>query len=469
MAADRSELLQKLPKVDEVLRRPAVAALTGPRWAVVEAVRRGIEARRQAILAGEAEATDLGDDEVAQRAKDLLRPSLRRVINATGVVLHTNFGRAPLAAAALARVAELGGRYSNLEYDIDGRARGSRHSHLTQILCQLTGAEDAVVVNNNAGAVMLALAALAAGREVVVSRGELIEIGGSFRVPDVMRLSGARLVEVGTTNKTHLRDYESAISDATALLLKVHRSNFAIVGFTHEVELGELAALGRAHGVPVMIDLGSGSLVSSAELARAGLPPEPSVRQTVATGVGLATFSGDKLLGGPQAGVLVGAGALVAAARKHPLMRALRPDKLTLAALEATLAVYRDEGADAVSAIPALAMLTAPVDLLRRRAEAVLAGLGDRDPNAWVVIDIAACTSAVGGGALPTAELPSFAVVVQPAQSGRPGCSATAIDRKLRAMDPPVIGRIADDALVLDVRTVADDELATVVTALRTL
>jgi L-seryl-tRNA(Ser) seleniumtransferase len=364
---DRSELLRGLPKIDDVLRWPEVERLDAPRWAVVAAARKAVDDRRRAILAGEGAPPEVTAAHIGRIAAALARPSLRAVVNATGVVLHTNLGRAPLAGEVIARVAEIAAGYSNLEYDVDGRARGSRHAHLRELLRELTGAEDAVVVNNNAGAVLLALSALATGREVVVSRGELIEIGGSFRIPDVMRLSGARLVEVGTTNKTHARDYEAAIGPDTALLLKVHRSNFAIVGFTDEVGLDELVALARRRGVGAAIDLGSGALLEAGELAAAGLPPEPSARAGVASGVDLATFSGDKLLGGPQAGVLVGGRDAVEAVRKHPLMRALRPDKLTLAALEATLAIYRD--GRAARDVPSVAMLTANAGALRRRAE----------------------------------------------------------------------------------------------------
>ncbi len=465
MSAERQALLRKLPKVDAVLARPDVAGLELPRWAVVEAVRRAVDGRRQAILAGTSTEVEVTADGVAAIAAQLVQPSLRRVINATGVVLHTNFGRAPLGDEVMARVAEIAGHYSNLEYDVDARARGSRHGHLVDLLLDLTGAEDAVVVNNNAGAVMLALAALAADREVVVSRGELIEIGGSFRVPDVMRMSGARLVEVGTTNKTHLRDYAGAITDDTGMLLKVHRSNFAIVGFTVEVELSDMVELARERGVVSMIDLGSGAMLEAEDFRAAGLPPEPSVRATVATGVDVATFSGDKLLGGPQAGVIVGRADAVAAARSHPMMRALRPDKLTMAGLEATLSIYRDGRAR--DAIPTVAMLTARPEELRARADALVAAIGATAD--WLAIEIAPCESAVGGGAMPEATPASVGVVLRPRESGRPGCSATAIDRKLRGARYPIVGRLADDCLILDVRTLTGDEIDIVATAVRGL
>lgn len=482
MSSDQQQLLRSLPKVDKVLARADVAALGLPRWAIVGAVRDAIEARRQAIVAGTwqtasstgaASAIEIGADEIARRAAEAVRPSLRRVINATGVVLHTNLGRAPWAPEAIARVAEVARGYSNLEYDLDDRRRGSRHGHPVELLRALTGAEDAVVVNNCAGAVMLGLASLARGRSVVVSRGELIEIGGSFRVPEVMELSGARLVEVGTTNKTHARDYRAAVDDDTALLLKVHRSNFDVVGFTAEVSLAELVDLGREVGVPTMIDLGSGALLDRALMARAHMPPEPTVAEVVATGVDLAAFSGDKLLGGPQAGILVGRADAVERARTHPLMRALRPDKTCMAALEATLAVYRD-GRHARD-LPAVAMLTTDRAELRRRAERLVEALGDRPADHWLAVAVENVDSAVGGGAMPSAALPSVCVALEPRDPSQPGCSANAIDRKLRAREVPIIARIADGRVLLDVRTLsvgdrgrADDrdEIAEVAAAL---
>jgi L-seryl-tRNA(Ser) seleniumtransferase len=458
-----NDLLRQLPKVDQVLLRAEVAALPGPRWAVVEAVRREIDALRRAILEGRGAATEVEAGAIARRARELAAPSLRRVINATGVVLHTNLGRAPLPGEVLARVAELAGGYSNLEYDLEAGGRGSRHGHLRRLVTELTGAEDAVVVNNNAGAVMLGLAALADGREVIVSRGELVEIGGSFRIPDVMRLSGAILVEVGTTNKTRLADFEDAITEDTALLLEVHRSNFAIVGFTEKADTRELAELARGRGLASMIDLGSGALLEAADWAALGLPAEPGVRQVVATGVDLCTFSGDKLLGGPQAGLVVGRAEAVARVRSHPLMRALRPDKLTLAALEATLRLYRD--GRATEAVPALAMLRAPLGELRRRAEALAARVGEAP--AGVEVELAPCASTVGGGAMPTAELPSWSLALGPAGEADPGVAV--LDARLRSAPVPVVGRIADDRLLLDLRTIRDDELDAVAAAVRGL
>jgi L-seryl-tRNA(Ser) seleniumtransferase len=471
-------LLAQLPAVHELADAAAAAAAramegaTGgdkvPRWAFVEAARRAIADRRAAILAGGAAAggatagaIDPGAVDpaaVGARAAALARLPLRRVINATGVALHTNLGRAPLADAARRAIDDVARGYSNLEYDLPRGERGSRHDHLRDLLRELTGAEDALVVNNNAAGTVLGLAALAAGREVVVSRGELIEIGGSFRLPEILALSRGVLVEVGTTNKTHRRDYEAAIGPETGLLLKVHRSNFAIVGFTSEVPAEELVALGRARGVPVMIDLGSGAFADRATQRAWGLPDEPTVAETVATGADLVTFSGDKLLGGPQAGIVVGTRAAVARARAHPLMRAVRPDKLTLAALAATLALYRDRELERV---PVLRALAAPAEALRQVAEALAAAIGAVD---GIAVAVEPCRSTVGGGAMPTAELPSWAVTLA-------GASADALDRGLRGGPVPVVGRIEGGRLWLDVRTIAADagELAEVAAAVRAL
>jgi len=448
------ELLARLPAV-HVLADAAASAGDAPRWAVVEAARRAIARRREAILGG-GEAPAIDPREVAADAAVLARPALRRVINATGVVLHTNLGRAPLAGAARAAIDAVAAGYSNLEYDLARGARGSRHDHLRGLLRELTGAEDAVVANNNAAATVLGLAALAAGKQVIVSRGELIEIGGSFRLPEILALSRGVLVEVGTTNKTHRRDYEAAIGPDTGLLLKVHRSNFAIVGFTAEVAADELVAIGRARGIATMIDLGSGALVDRETQRRWGLPDEPTVAEAVASGADLVTFSGDKLLGGPQAGIAVGTAAAVERARKHPLMRALRPDKLTLAGLAATLALYRDGKLDDI-AVPR--MLGAPADQLRTAAHALAAAIGR---IAGLAIAVEPCTSAVGGGAMPTAQLASWAVTLH-------GASPDSLDAALRRARVPVVGRIEDGRLWLDVRTISAEELADVVAAVQSL
>jgi len=440
----------KLPAVHALADAAAVDGV--PRWAVVEAARRAIAARRAQLVADPAcePAIDAGD--VTRSARALVRPHVRRVINATGVVLHTNLGRAPLSDAARAAIEEVSRGYSNLEYDLTKGERGSRHDHLREVLCELTGAEDACVVNNNAAATVLGLAALATDKEIVVSRGELIEIGGSFRLPEILKLSRGVMVEVGTTNKTHLRDYAGAITERTGLLLKVHRSNFAVVGFTAEVSPEQLVELGKPRAIQTMIDLGSGAVIDRETQRAWGLPEEPTVAEAVATGVDLVTFSGDKLLGGPQAGIAVGRKAAIAAMRAHPLMRALRPDKLTIAALAATLASYRDR---ALSDIPTARMLGWSGDSLRAHADTIAAAIG---PIAGLTIKVERCTSTVGGGAMPTAELPSWAVTLA-------GRSADALDRALREATVPVIGRIADGKLWLDVRTIAVDEVAVVAAA----
>lgn len=443
-------LLATLPAVHVLADAANAVTNAAPRWAVVEAARRAVADRRAALLAGRAADATIDPAEVARLAADLARPALRRVINATGVVLHTNLGRAPLAAAARAAIDEVARGYSNLEYDLVKGERGSRHDHLRDLLRELTGAEDALVVNNNAAATVLGLAALATDKEIIVSRGELIEIGGSFRLPEILKLSRGILVEVGTTNKTHARDYEAAIRPATGLLLKVHRSNFAIVGFTSEVSAEEIVALGRAKSVATMIDLGSGAVIDRETQRAWGLPDEPTVAETVASGADVVTFSGDKLLGGPQAGILVGKHAAVETARKHPLMRALRPDKLTLAALHATFSLYRQH---ALAEIPTARMLGMPADALRAKAEALAAAIGG--------VTVEACTSTVGGGAMPTAELASFAVTLR----GK----AEDLDRALRAAAVPVIARIEDGKLWLDVRTISDDEIPDVVAAVKGL
>ena len=451
--------LAGLPAV-HALADAAAAEAELPRWAIVEAARRAIAARRAELLAGTAPTAAIAAHTVAAAAAALVAPPLRPVINATGVVLHTNLGRAPLAAAARAAIDAVAAGYANVEYDLARGERGSRHDHLRDLLRELTGAEDALVVNNNAAATVLGLAALAEGREIIVSRGELIEIGGSFRLPEILALSRGVLVEVGTTNKTHARDYEAQIRPATGLLLKVHRSNFAIVGFTAEVAAHDLVALGRARGVATMIDLGSGALVDRPTQRAWGLPDEPTVAETVASGADLVTFSGDKLLGGPQAGIAVGRADAIARARKHPLMRALRPDKLTLAALAATLALYRD---GALAQIPTARMLGATSHDLRAVADGLATAIG---PRPRLAVAVEPCASTVGGGAMPTAALASWAVTLTGAS---PGVSADAIDAALRRARVPVIGRIEGGRVWLDVRTIAAGEHADVVAAVRAL
>jgi L-seryl-tRNA(Ser) seleniumtransferase len=415
--------LRDLPSVDELARESDDPL-------AVAAARAVLTRAREEIRAG-SEPRDLREQLHAELAR-VRRPSLRRVVNATGVIVHTNLGRAPLAAEALARVEEVARGYSNLELDLSSGTRGSRQDHVAAILRRLTGAEAAVVVNNNAAAVLLALAALAEGREVLVSRGELIEIGDGFRIPDVLARSAARLVEVGTTNKTRAADYERAIGPETALLLRVHQSNFRVVGFTEQPRLEELAAIAGRHGLPLVDDLGSGSLAASNSLL---LADEPSAREALAAGADVVCFSGDKLLGGPQAGIVVGRAHLVEQLRRHPLQRALRADKLTLAALEGTLQLYLD----APERIPVLRMLGEDGGAVRARAERLAAAAGG---------SVEETVARVGGGALPLAELPSFACAVD-----------EDLAAPLRSGDPPVVGIIRDGRLLLDCRTLADADL----------
>ncbi|NOZ30290.1 MAG: L-seryl-tRNA(Sec) selenium transferase, partial [Chloroflexi bacterium] len=421
--------MRKLPSVDRLLRAPELAQVIAD-WGhelVTDAIRRAVDRAREAVLSGHPcpEQGVLIRDAMAEIER-VTRPSLNPVINATGVIIHTNLGRAPLSAAARGAMVAVARGYSNLEYDLEAGRRGSRYDHAVALLRQLTGAEDALVVNNNAGAVLLALAGVAAGREVIVSRGQLVEIGGGFRVPDVMRQSGARLVEVGTTNRTHLRDYEAAIGPETAALLRVHQSNFRIIGFTTEVSLAEMVALAREHGLAVIDDLGSGTLLDTTAY---GLAPEPRVQESVAAGADLVTFSGDKLLGGPQAGIIVGRERWVRALRRHPLARALRVDKTTLAGLQATLLHYLR--GEAEREIPVWRMIAARPEDLERRARTWAEALQAQGVEAA----IAATQSAVGGGSLPGETLPSTAVVLTPR-------SAEALGRALREGDPPVVARV---------------------------
>jgi L-seryl-tRNA(Ser) seleniumtransferase len=392
----------------------------------------------------------------AEKAHRAMMPNLDRVINATGVVIHTNLGRSLLSQKAAEHIVRVATGYSNLEFDLAQGKRGIRYACVEELLCELTGAEAAMAVNNNAGAVLLCLESLARDREVLVSRGELVEIGGSFRIPDVMKKSGAILKEVGTTNRTHPRDYEGAISDKTALLMKVHTSNYSMIGFTSEVSLAELTALGRKHGLPVMNDLGSGTLV---DFRKYGLAYEPTIGEAVAAGADVVTFSGDKLLGGPQAGIIVGKKDILAAIRKNPLTRALRIDKLTLAALEITLREYRDPDR-AVEAIPTLKMMTAPVARVQEKCERLLAML-KATGDARLRTEIVAGVSRAGGGSFPLLDIPTRCVSIEIA-----GLSPDRLEQALRGGRPPVIGRIEKEMLLLDLRTVAEDELAIIRDAL---
>ena len=442
-----------IPSIEELRQRPALHAL-GERYgaaALVEALRAGTALVRQALT---TEGSTIGADAVIARIEaaaaahleHAFQSSLRPVINATGVVLHTNLGRAPLAAAAVDRIGEIGRGYSTLEYDLDAGGRGRRDVHAERLLCRLTGAESAVVVNNNAAATLIVLAALANGREAIVSRGELVEIGGGFRVPDVMAQSGVVLREVGTTNKTRTADYAAAISDRTALILRVHPSNFRIEGFTERPPLSALIDLGRRFSIAVGEDLGSGHLGTTADHPLDAT--EPSVKASVAAGVDICCFSGDKLLGGPQAGIVVGRKEAIDKIRRHPLMRALRVDKLTYAALEATLVEYA--AGRAGSTIPVQRMLTMTADAIHARA-IELASVIQRLPG-WKA-EVVAGVSAVGGGSAPGLELPTSLIRLD-----REGFSAAALEQQLRASSPALIARIDQDRVVLDLRTVHPDQ-----------
>jgi L-seryl-tRNA(Ser) seleniumtransferase len=466
---------RSIPSIDQLRQRPSIRALE-TRFgdeATVGALRAGAAAVREAMAGGDASVAT--DALVVARIEALARarldrefqPTLAPVINATGVVLHTNLGRAPLASSAIDRVSRIARGYSSLEYDLGRGARGRRDVHAEALLCRLTGAEAAVVVNNNAAATMIVLAALAAGREVIVSRGELVEIGGGFRVPDVMAQSGAVLREVGTTNKTRAADYAAAITERTALILRVHPSNFRIEGFTERPALAELVTLGRKFNIPVAEDLGSGYLGPGSgpgsDRGQTGVRPrsgpgsdpldalaagEPSVPATVAAGIDLCCFSGDKLLGGPQAGIIVGRAEIIERVRTHPLMRALRVDKMTYAALEATLAEYA--AGRAATTIPVQRMLTMTADHIRGRAEALAAAVNAIDGWRATLVPGA---SAIGGGSAPGVELPTWLVAIE-----KDALTADALETGLRHLTPPVIARIERDTVVLDLRTVFPTE-----------
>jgi L-seryl-tRNA(Ser) seleniumtransferase len=435
--------LRELPAVHEL-----AAQLDAPHPLAVRAAREAIDQARAALLAGQGDGTDAAELARTVLAR-LSAPSLHRVINATGVIVHTNLGRAPLAAAAREAVARAAHGYGNLELDLESGERGSRHAHVAALLCELTGAQDAFAVNNGAGAVLLAAAALAGpGRAIVISRGQLVEIGGGFRIPEVIAQSGARMIEVGTTNRTRLADYERALRTAggeVGAILRVHQSNFRALGFVAEVGIEELCEL----GVPVIDDIGSGALADPGALP--ALLDEPPLQRSVAAGAALVCCSGDKLLGGPQAGLILGRREAVAAAKRHPLARALRLDKLSLAALEATLRLYRDPQA-ARREIPVLAMLSADEPTLIGRAQRLAGAIGDG-------AEVVRAAGKVGGGALPLLELEGPAVAVH----GRPEQLA----RALRAGDPPVIARVHEGRLVLDPRTLADDEVEVVAAVVR--
>jgi L-seryl-tRNA(Ser) seleniumtransferase len=456
---------RRLPSIERLLQRLEAGGDLSrhPRRLVVACAREAVERARRRLAAAAAlppAQDDVTVDSLVAETRALVAeravPSLGRAINATGIVLHTNLGRAPLCEAARRAVEEAAG-YAVLEIDAATGARGSRQAHVAALLRDLTGADEGLAVNNNAAAVVLALTALARGRDVIVSRGELVEIGGSFRMPDIMAAGGCRLVEVGTTNKTYLADYEAALGSDTALLVKVHRSNFAMRGFVHDVPPGDLSALGRRAGVPLLFDMGSGAVV---DLAARGLPAEPTLGAAIAAGADVVTASGDKLLGGPQAGLIVGRREPLARIRAHPLARALRIDKLDLAALEATLRIYRDTDR-AWDEIPVLRFLARDPAMLEAAARD-LAGEAAGALSTSADVEVVPTTSEAGGGALPGTELMSWAVAVRPR-----GADVESWDRRLRRHRPPVFARIAGERLLLDLRTIDAADREPLLAALR--
>ena len=449
--------LRQLPGVDRILEYGTHHGQFEniPKSVLIPSIRRTIEHLRQVILTSDQALDEASFSlgalaiKVCDRASRAMALRLKRTINATGVVVHTNLGRSLLAPAVLDNLTTISSRYSNLEFDLEAGRRGSRYSAVEDILCELSGARAAMVVNNNAAAVLLCLDTLARGREVIVSRGELVEIGGAFRIPDVMAKSGALLKEVGTTNRTHARDYENAVTEQTGLLFKAHTSNYSIVGFTAAVGLSDLVAIGRRHDLPVMEDLGSGTLV---DFSKYGLTREPTVQESLTAGVDVVTFSGDKLLGGPQAGIILGGKTHIDRIKANPLTRAVRIDKMTLAALEGTLQLYRDES-KAMQQIPTLRMLTMPLTAIESRAADLKSRLEKLANNRLAVesIDLA---SKAGGGSLPLLNLPSRCIGVSVK-----GMSANAIELWMRQHTPPVIGRIENDRFIMDPRTLQEEEL----------
>ena len=446
-----NDLLRKIPKVDEILKDPAWARLSAYPEAVGKSILRDVlNELRAAIKEGRASAVPpipslVG--EVAERTRRALSSTLRRVINGTGVVIHTNLGRSPLAPSAIARLLAVAAGYSNVEYNLKEGARGDRHDHCLAVLSRLTGAEGAIIVNNNAAAVLLVLNTLAEGKEVIIGRGELIEIGGSFRIPEVMRKSGAILREVGTTNRTFVEDYEGAINENTGLIMKAHTSNYRIKGFVHEATSEELAALSARHDVPFFFDAGSGLLPPSGSFARFS---EPSIMEETKKGVSIISFSGDKLLGGPQAGIILGQKRFIDAMKRNSLTRALRPDKFTLAALEATLLLYLDEG-EARRMIPVLRMLDAGEDALKKRARSV--GRSVLKTARGVTVEVVKLSSEVGGGSLPDVQFPSYGLSLLPASM-----TVEAFERRMRGLDVPIIGRIEKGRFLIDMRTIMEEE-----------
>ena len=454
----RQKFLSHIPNVDRILAEPEMVQLEKrfPRGIILEAVRRGLDYLRQKIMTAQNPA-DLDESifsfenllpDFMAEIENQTNPKLKRVINATGVVIHTNLGRSLLHEGAIEHITQVSRCYSNLEFDLIQGKRGSRYSHVEEILYRLTGAEAALVVNNNAAAVLVVLNTLAEGKEVIVSRGQLVEIGGAFRIPDVMKRSGAILREIGTTNRTHLSDYEGAMGEQSALILKVHTSNFRIVGFTSEVELKELVELAHSQHLPIMEDLGSGCLI---DLSKYGMDREPTVQEAIKEGADIVTFSGDKLMGGPQAGIILGRREYIQRIKANPLNRAVRIDKLTLAGLESTLLIYLDE-ARAVREIPTLRMLTYSHDELRKRAQRLSRKIRTTIPSG-VKIGVRGDVSQVGGGAYPVQLLPTYVVTLNPDHG-----SVHQLEKRLREGNPPIIARVSKEEVLLDVRTIGNEE-----------
>ncbi len=458
-------LFKNIPKVDKVLEWPGIKALQQehPRSIVIAAVRETLDQLRTGIAREETTPDSLEENAVIEQVRTNLAranlPGLRRVINGTGVVLHTNLGRAPLSESLREVMLDAAFGYSTLEFDLETGRRGKRAVHVEELIRDLTGAETAVVVNNNAAAVLLALTSLARNKEVIVSRGQLVEIGGSFRIPAVMEQSGGILREVGTTNRTHPQDYRSAITEDTALLLEVHTSNFAVVGFTSEVSTGQLVEIGREFSLPVMVDAGSGSLMNLSSL---GISGETTVREYLDAGADLITFSGDKLLGGPQAGIIVGKQRYLEPMKKHPLLRALRVDKVTLANLEGTLRLYRDDR-QALLKIPSLRMMTTPVEQLATRARAAVRRMR-RALGTGVKLKTQPGYSQVGGGTFPLLQIPTTLIAIT-----IPGLSPQQLEEKLRKRPLPIIGRITQGEYLLDPRTISDKEIPEIISALKSI
>lgn len=463
---NKKELFKMLPSVDEVLSQKEIEELIEkyPRSIVLESIREVIDKNRQTIVAikteEEAEKFSLTIEKVIEeterKARDNYALSLKKVINGTGTVLHTNLGRSLISEKIKDEIWTAASRYSNLEYDLEKGERGSRYVHLTDMIKRLTGAEDVLVVNNNAAAVMLVLSTMAKGGEAIVSRGELVEVGGSFRIPSVMALSGADLVEIGATNKTHLKDYEEAITENTRALMKVHTSNYRIMGFTESISIAELVELGKKHNLPVIEDLGSGVFI---DLSKYGLEYEPTVLDSIHRGADIVTFSGDKMLGGAQAGIIVGKKKYISAMKKNQLTRALRVDKLTICALEATLRMYLDEE-EAVKNIPTLNMITMPMEELERKANLLYAEIEKLNLDADVHIE--ECLSQVGGGSMPLETMKSRGIAITPNNM-----NVSTLERKLRLSDSHIIARVYDNKYVLDVRTIFEDEFVDVANELK--